>query len=181
MNTPDSPYEAVSQPSGMEADAGSAEGHEQNETPKGLTQKVPAAQSDIGDDETPTFAALKAERRRTQSAASGGPEWLGLALATIALAAALGSAWLTRIKFLSHYSCDSTMFDSCGGTESDCALAFSSPASMLFGLPVTMYAMAFYVSLFVLGFLWMTLEARRPPSVTESARPSVTGLGAMCS
>ena len=80
--------------------------------------------------------------------------WLGLILGTASLVAAGYAAWLTRVKLQAQYSCDANVFNSCGGEGSPCHTVFSSPWSEFAGLPVTIFATAFYVSLLVLGLIW---------------------------
>ena len=70
--------------------------------------------------------------------------WIGLILGVVALLAACYAGWLTYIKLESLYSCNPTVFNSCGGEGSACEKVMMSAWSMLLGKPITVFATALY-------------------------------------
>jgi uncharacterized membrane protein len=80
--------------------------------------------------------------------------WSGVILGVVSSLAALYAGWLTKIKLESLYSCNSNAFNSCGGEGSPCHRVFSSPWSEIGGVPVTIFAVAFYIALLVLALMW---------------------------
>lgn len=91
-----------------------------------------------------------------------------LAIWLFALPAAILAGLLTVLKFRSDYQCDAGLLSSCHRGWFTCATIFQDNWSTIAGLPLTVYAAAFYAVLAVLAglTLWMP---RRMASIARTA------------
>lgn len=92
------------------------------------------------------------------------PDALGmLAVWSFAVPGLILSALLTVLKFRSEHQCDEGLLSSCRGGWLSCGTIFQDPLATVAGLPLTVYASAFYLIVAALAGLTLCSPGRLRP------------------